>query len=154
MPAGWRDVAWELREQCDTSATPPDRAIAEALARPDPRPVVLLDVGDNVGAGTPGDATVLLEALIRNRVPSFLVSLFDPAAVRLTAAAGVGAHVELEVGGNTDRLHGDPGPDHGQRPLGGGEPVGGPARQRRLGRLRRRPQHASSTSTAAALCCS
>jgi microcystin degradation protein MlrC len=102
------DLAWELRAQCDAQATPPDQAIREALARPDPRPVVLLDVGDNVGAGTPGDATVLLEALLRNRVRSFLVSLFDPAAVRASAAAGQGAHVDLSVGGKTDRLHGDP----------------------------------------------
>lgn len=100
------DLAWEMREQCHATAPLPDEAIARALALPDPRPVVLLDVGDNVGAGTPGDATVLLEALIRNRVPSFLVSLFDPAAVQATKT--VGGRVDLDVGGRTDKLHGSP----------------------------------------------
>ena len=100
------DLAWEMREQCDTQVRTPDEAITEGLAREDPRPVVLLDVGDNVGAGTPGDGTILLEALIRRRVPSFLVTIFDPAAVQATAT--VGARVDLEVGGHTDDLHGPP----------------------------------------------
>ena len=100
------DLAWEMREQCDARAVPPDDAIRQALALPDPRPVVLLDVGDNVGAGTPGDATVLLDALIRSRTPSFLAQLFDPAAVQATAR--VGGRVDLEVGGKTDDLHGAP----------------------------------------------
>jgi microcystin degradation protein MlrC len=100
------DLAWEMREQCDTQVLTPDDAITEALTRDDARPVVLLDVGDNVGAGTPGDGTVLLEALIRRRVSSFLVTIFDPAAVQATAT--VGARVALEVGGHTDDLHGAP----------------------------------------------
>ncbi len=97
-------LAWEMRDACDADAASPDDAISEALASPDPRPVVLLDVGDNVGAGTPGDGTVLLEALIRRAVPSFLVSIFDPAAV--AASSTIGARVDLEVGANTDSLHG------------------------------------------------
>lgn len=99
-------MAWEMREDCDGHAPPPDEAIATALAAADPRPTVLLDVGDNVGAGTPGDSTVLLEALLRNRVPSFLMAMWDPAAVQATAT--VGARFDLEVGGKTDDLHGRP----------------------------------------------
>jgi microcystin degradation protein MlrC len=99
-------LAWEMRAQCDAVAPTPDEAIDLALGDADPRPVVLLDVGDNVGAGTPGDSTVLLEALIRRRVPSFLVSIWDPAAVQ--ASAQVGAVVDLEVGGRTDPLYGPP----------------------------------------------
>ncbi len=72
----------------------------------DPRPVVLLDVGDNVGAGTPGDSAILLEALIRNEVPSFLATIWDAEAVRRTST--VGARVDLEVGGKTDPLYGPP----------------------------------------------
>jgi microcystin degradation protein MlrC len=87
-------------------APEPDEAIAQALADPDPRPVVLLDVGDNVGAGTPGDSAILLEALIRRGVPSFLCSIWDADAVRATAT--VGARVDLEVGGRSDPLYGPP----------------------------------------------
>ena len=99
-------LAWEMREQCDSIAPEPDEAIDRALADPDPRPVVLLDVGDNVGAGTPGDSAILLEALIRKRVPSFLCTVWDAAAVEATAR--VGAQVDLEVGGKTDPLYGPP----------------------------------------------
>jgi len=104
----WRlaHLAWEMREQCDTVAPSPDEAIAQALADPDPRPIVLLDVGDNVGAGTPGDSAVLLEALIRYRVPSFLVSIWDPAAVQECAI--IGSTVDIEVGGRTGPLYGPP----------------------------------------------
>jgi microcystin degradation protein MlrC len=99
-------LAWELREECDGKAATPDDAITRALDAPDPRPTVLLDVGDNVGAGTPGDSTVLLEALIRRRVPSFLLTLFDPATVAATAT--LGGRVDLDVGARTDHLHGRP----------------------------------------------
>jgi microcystin degradation protein MlrC len=100
------DLAWEMREECDDVAPTPDEAITAALGAADPRPTVLLDVGDNVGAGTPGDSTVLLEALLRRQVPSFLLTLFDPAAVAATAT--VGARVDLDVGARTDDLHGRP----------------------------------------------
>jgi microcystin degradation protein MlrC len=104
-------IAWEMREQCDAEAPLPDQAIAQALANPDPRPVVLLDVGDNVGAGTPGDSAVLLEALIRNHVPSFLGTIWDAEAVAATSA--VGQRVDLDVGGKTDPLFGPPVHIHG-----------------------------------------
>jgi microcystin degradation protein MlrC len=99
-------LAWEMREQCDAVAQTPDEAIRQALATADPRPVVLLDVGDNVGAGTAGDSAILLEALMRLRVPSFLMSIWDVAAVEATST--VGGRVEIEVGGKTDPLYGPP----------------------------------------------
>jgi len=99
-------LAWEMRAQCDAVALTPDEAITQALASSDPRPVVLLDVGDNVGAGTPGDSTVLLETLVRRGVPSFLCTIFDPVAVAATAT--IGARVDVMVGANTDQLHGAP----------------------------------------------
>ena len=77
-------LAWEMRAQCDAVAPVPDEAIRQALANSDPRPVVLLGVGDNVGAGTPGDSVILLEALIRLRAPSFLIAIWDLAAVEAT----------------------------------------------------------------------
>jgi microcystin degradation protein MlrC len=70
-------------------------------------PVCLLDVGDNVGGGSPGDGTLLAHALHARRIKSF-VCLFDPAAVERAGRAGAGAKVELEMGGHTDALHGPP----------------------------------------------
>jgi microcystin degradation protein MlrC len=76
--------------------------------------VVLMDVGDNVGAGSPGDSTVLFHELIRQRVPNGLVILFDPESVERCVSAGVRSPLELSVGGKTDRQHGDPVPIAGR----------------------------------------
>ena len=67
-----------------------------------------MDVGDNIGGGSPGDSTVLLEAAQRLGVRRFLQTLCDPQAVAACVAAGVGQTVELKVGAKTDDLHGRP----------------------------------------------
>ena len=71
-------------------------------------PVVLMDVGDNIGGGGPGDSTTLLEAARRLRVRGLLCILFDPSAVAACQAAGIGATVTLDVGARTDDRHGHP----------------------------------------------
>ena len=43
----------------DIQLVPPDRAIAEALAEPG-GPVVLSDLADGTGAGSPGDSTSMI----------------------------------------------------------------------------------------------
>ncbi len=77
-------------------------------------PTTLLDMGDNVGGGSPGDGTTILHALWKHPVlmPAF-VCLCDPAAVQQASAARrrkhrTGSLVGLGVGGKTDDLHGPP----------------------------------------------
>jgi microcystin degradation protein MlrC len=83
-----------------------DAAIDEAAKTRGP--VCLLDMGDNVGGGSPGDGTMLLHALVRRGVQKAFVSLFDPDSVQRAVRAGVGRHVELEMGGHSDAQHGKP----------------------------------------------
>jgi microcystin degradation protein MlrC len=83
-----------------------DAAIEAAMKRSGP--VALLDMGDNVGGGSPGDGTLLLAALVRHGVAKSFVSLCDPASVQTAARAGVGRDVALEMGGKVDALHGEP----------------------------------------------
>ena len=71
-------------------------------------PVVLADVGDNVGGGTPGDGTFLLQALLAAGARDCVITLADPEAVERAYQAGVGASVEMAVGGKSDNWHGDP----------------------------------------------
>jgi microcystin degradation protein MlrC len=76
-----------------------------------PGPVCLLDMGDNVGGGSPGDGTVLLAALwgARSRgIARSLVAIYDPQSVNQAVAAGVGATLTFEIGGKTDQRHGQP----------------------------------------------
>lgn len=69
-------------------------------------PVVLVDMGDNIGGGSAGDSTFLLSELLRQGAEGWVVVLADPAAVAECVRAGVGRPVSLTVGGKTDTLHG------------------------------------------------
>lgn len=84
------------------------RAVAPGHAASRPGPVVLADVGDNVGGGSPGDGTVLLRALLDAGAAGAVVTMADAEAVAQSVRAGEGASVDLWVGGKVDRLHGEP----------------------------------------------
>src|SRR5207247_2035832 len=71
-------------------------------------PIVLMDVGDNIGGGGPGDSTVLLAAAQWLGVRGYLPTLYDPEAGAACVAAGVGATLTLPVGAKTDDRHGTP----------------------------------------------
>jgi microcystin degradation protein MlrC len=100
-------AAWDARTELEGDGVEIDEALRRA-DRSEAHPVVLLDVGDNVGGGSPGDSTHVLAAAQRLGIGGLFHSLCDPASVFACADAGVGATVELEVGGKTDDLHGDP----------------------------------------------
>lgn len=105
--------AWDRRHELTLLGTPIGQAVREAMAD-DAGPVTLLDVGDNVGGGSPADGTLILKEVIRTGSGPALVVLFDPAAVQACAASGVGTEVSLEVGGKSDGLHGPPIPIRGR----------------------------------------
>jgi microcystin degradation protein MlrC len=100
-------MAWDLREQMVVTNVPVPEAVATAIAEPT-GPVVLVDVGDNIGGGTPGDGTVVLAELLRQDAQRAVVVIADAEAAAQAGAAGVGSEVDLLVGGKVDRLHGDP----------------------------------------------
>jgi microcystin degradation protein MlrC len=113
-PAAAQDAArwlarrvWERREEFLGTAAPVEAALKTA-AGAERGPVVLMDVGDNIGGGSPGDSTVLLEAARRLGVRGYLQTLCDPQSVQACVEAGVGAEVTLDVGGKSDDRHGRP----------------------------------------------
>lgn len=101
------DYAWSRRDLFCRTGTPIAVAVDE-VREATATPVALLDIGDNVGGGGPGDGTLIFQALRDAEVAGVLVVLYDPDAVRACASAGVGQRVDLAVGGKTDRLHGQP----------------------------------------------
>ncbi|MCW3473979.1 M81 family metallopeptidase [Limobrevibacterium gyesilva] len=101
------EAAWAMRAALNTGGTPIDAALMRARAAP-AGPVVLFDVGDNVGGGSPGDSTLILHAARRLGIAGLLQALGDPAAVRACAEAGVGGRIALAMGGKTDDRHGAP----------------------------------------------
>ena len=70
--------------------------------------MVLVDVADNVGGGSPGDGTALLEELVRQGATGALVVIADAARARTAAVAGEGKDVVLSVGAKADDRHGQP----------------------------------------------
>jgi microcystin degradation protein MlrC len=99
--------AWELRHDMVVTNVPPAEAVAQAIAWPE-GPVVLVDVGDNIGGGTPGDGTVILAELMRQGATGSVVVIADPESVAQAHNVGVGTDVSLVVGAKVDRLHGEP----------------------------------------------
>lgn len=99
--------AWARRSEFIADAPSPEEALTEAASCAE-RPVVLMDVGDNVGGGSAADSTVLLAEALRLGIGDLLIVLKDPESARACAQAGVGADVSLDVGAKTDDQHGRP----------------------------------------------
>jgi microcystin degradation protein MlrC len=72
------------------------------------KPICLLDMGDNVGGGSPADGTLIAHSLLKRNLGPSVVCIYDPAAAKAASEAGVGADLQLSVGGHTDSLHGAP----------------------------------------------
>ena len=101
------DAAWEMRAELNTGGTPVDEALMRA-ARAQAGPIVLFDVGDNVGGGSPGNSTILLHAARKLSINGVLQALADADAVRACRTAGIGGRIEIAAGGKTDAMHGAP----------------------------------------------
>ncbi len=87
--------AWNRRHEFAAALPGPEEAVRDAAlsAR---TPVVLMDIGDNVGGGSPGDSRVLFDEVVRQRVPNALVILYAPGAAAACVEAGVRSEVSIE----------------------------------------------------------
>lgn len=85
-------------------------AVREALATPrGPGPVVIADSSDNPGGGAACDSSFLLRELLDRKVDRAAIGMiWDPQAAIIAADAGVGARMDLRIGGKIGALSGDP----------------------------------------------
>ncbi|MCX8138774.1 MAG: M81 family metallopeptidase [Gemmataceae bacterium] len=102
---------WSRRHQLQVPAYTIPEAVQRGCTAPS-TPVLLIDLGDNIGGGTAGDGTRLLEELLRQKVQGFLAVLWAPEAVAMARQRGVGASLTVTVGG-TDPRQGSPLTLHG-----------------------------------------
>ena len=82
-------------------------AVAEAMrvAGPARKPAVIADVQDNPGAGATGDTTGLLAALVEADAEQAVIGmLWDPDTSAQAHAAGIGAEIDVAIGGRFPQL--------------------------------------------------
>lgn len=72
-------------------------------------PIVAADGADNPGGGAPSDSTFILERVLERGVSNVLIAfIYDPEVVKIAADAGVGASLDLRIGGKTGVTSGNP----------------------------------------------
>ncbi len=108
---------WQERERFRPTSLSAAEAVAEArrlAAQEGQGPVVIHETSDNCGAGCPGDGTHLLRAMLEAGLEKACFGfIVDAEAAAAAHRAGVGATVEVALGGRYDELHGDPLPVRG-----------------------------------------
>ena len=97
---------WNSRSQFDGAGVDLETAM-ESLNEITGR-TCLLDMGDNVGGGSPADGTLLAKALMTHLVERSFVCIYDPYATELACNAGIGHSIMLQIGGKTGSDNGTP----------------------------------------------
>jgi len=99
---------WNTKEMFFPDIINPDEGIKRAL-KIEGKPIVINETSDNPGGGTPGDGTHLLSAMIEANLENACFSfIYDPEVVNIAHNSGVGATIDVLLGGKTDDLHGKP----------------------------------------------
>ncbi|CAN5392188.1 M81 family metallopeptidase [soil metagenome] len=101
--------AWNERHAFfELKLVEPKEAIARTLAQDD-GPVILSDLADGNGAGSPGDATAVIAALMEAGPPrTSFANIRDPEAAQEAARLGVGGQFDFLVGGKLDHIYNQP----------------------------------------------
>ncbi|MBV1907238.1 MAG: M81 family metallopeptidase [Pseudomonadales bacterium] len=102
-----KQACWDRRQAFHTDMVGLEEGIREAMELEGL--VILGDLADSGGAGTPGDGTAVLAELLRQNASNAVIgNIVDPGAVQLAIQAGVGKRVSMIVGAKVDDYHGDP----------------------------------------------
>ena len=101
------DMLWGTRDRLELNVPTPAEAVKRAMEG-DKFPAVLIDMGDNIGGGTPGDSTFILDELIKQKAEGWVVVMADPEAAKKAFEIGIGGAFDMAIGGKTDNMHGKP----------------------------------------------
>lgn len=96
------NMAWDRRADFVFSIEPMSKSIAAAREL-EGGPVILVDHGDNTGAGGCQDGMGVIEEALRQGLNDIVAGpICDPDAVDRMIAAGVGKEITLDIGGKVD----------------------------------------------------
>lgn len=97
-----------FREQALTKTLTP-YGLVDALKTAPSGTIVAADMADNPGGGAGSDSTFILEALLEGGIQNALIGLFwDPDGVEQAFTSGVGAHINMRIGGRFGSFSGKP----------------------------------------------
>jgi microcystin degradation protein MlrC len=98
---------WGMASQLSFPAIPIDEALEQAAAAAGL--VVMADPADNAGGGAPSDSTFILQRFLERGIRDAALGVFwDPVAVQLCHEAGLGAALNLRIGGKCGPESGAP----------------------------------------------
>ncbi|MEJ7692525.1 M81 family metallopeptidase [Daejeonella sp.] len=100
-------MLWDTRESTRINNPKPAEAVKMAIQH-DGRPVILIDMGDNIGGGSTGDSSFMLEELIKQNAKGWAMVIYDPEGYKTAESVGVGKAFDFSVGGKMDNMHGKP----------------------------------------------
>ncbi len=99
---------WDLRHETQIQQLSLDAAL-ERMAAVNLGPLVVADIADNAGGGAPADSTFVARAVLQRGLTDVGLALFyDPQAVAFCHEVGVGAEIDLRIGGKLGPASGDP----------------------------------------------
>lgn len=101
------EMLWATRDKLKLNLPAPAQAVRAAMNE-QKFPVTLMDTGDNIGGGSAGDSTFILQELVGQKAEGWVMALADGAAADAAFRAGVGGSFDMMVGGKTDNMHGAP----------------------------------------------
>ena len=99
------ETALQQAEQGNPLDTPIDQVMSDAIQISN-GPIGIIEPSDNIGGGTPGDGTGVLQAFIEHKVKNCAVIINDPVAVEICRDFDIGSELILPIGGKVDNLHG------------------------------------------------
>ena len=100
-------IASSLRDSGNRPGMPLEEVILR-LQEHSEGPVLLVEPSDNVGAGAPGDSTLVLRALVEHDVPSAGVVIYDPETVAILGSARPGERHNVVIGGKSREIGAQP----------------------------------------------
>ena len=102
--------AWIYDRRADWQlAMPRTEELLPVVKEPGDFPVVFADRNDNPGGGAPGDSTGMLRAFLADELQdACILYVVDPETIAQCHQAGVGAQLEMMVGGKSSPLQGKP----------------------------------------------
>lgn len=103
------EYIWERRNDLESRSLSPSEALDIAFRTEGDGYIVINELSDNPGGGTPGDGTHLLREMLKRNYPKSIFGyLYDPFAVEELCRYQVGETVNIIIGGRTEKIHGEP----------------------------------------------